>query len=62
MFMDHKLASIQDYIRQDIIDKYSMIDVNVFQENIFHTKYKLKTFDLDNYFFNFLLRIFQLMK
>lgn len=53
MFMDHKLTSIQDYIRQDIIDKYSMIDVNVFQENIFHTKCKLKTFDLDNYFFNF---------
>jgi S-adenosylmethionine decarboxylase len=35
------------------VDEYFMIDVNVFQENIFHTKCKLKHFDLDNYFFNF---------
>jgi S-adenosylmethionine decarboxylase len=28
-----------------------MIDVNVYQENIFHTKCKLKNFDLDNYLF-----------
>lgn len=53
MFIDHNLSSIQDYIRRDIIDKYAMIDVNVFQENIFHTKCKLKSFNLDNYFFNF---------
>ena len=53
MFIDHKLNSIQNYINQDLIDQYFMIDVNVFQENIFHTKCKLKSFDLDNYFFNF---------
>lgn len=53
IFIDHALSSIQDYIRPDLIDKYYMIDVNVFQENIFHTKCKLKNFDLDNYFFNF---------
>lgn len=28
-----------------------MIDVNVYQENIFHTKCKLKNFDLNNYLF-----------
>lgn len=28
-----------------------MIDVNIFQENIFHTKAKLKDFDLNNYLF-----------
>jgi S-adenosylmethionine decarboxylase len=28
-----------------------MIDVNVYQENIFHTKCKLKEFDLNNYLF-----------
>ena len=28
-----------------------MIDVNVYQENIFHTKMLLKDFDLDNYLF-----------
>ena len=28
-----------------------MIDVNVYQENIFHTKMLLKEFDLDTYLF-----------
>jgi S-adenosylmethionine decarboxylase len=28
-----------------------MIDVNIYQENIFHTKLLLKKFDLDNYLF-----------
>ena len=28
-----------------------MIDVNVYQENIFHSKLLLKDFDLDNYLF-----------
>ncbi|MNI96960.1 S-adenosylmethionine decarboxylase proenzyme precursor [compost metagenome] len=30
-----------------------MIDVNVYQENIFHTKCKLREFDLDNYLFGY---------
>jgi S-adenosylmethionine decarboxylase len=29
-----------------------MIDVNIYQENIFHTKMLLKEFDLNNYLFN----------
>ncbi len=53
MFIDHDIYSIQNYISQDLIDQYYMIDVNVFQENIFHTKCKLKNFDLNDYFFNF---------
>ena len=28
-----------------------MLDVNAYQENIFHTKMHLKEFDLDNYLF-----------
>ena len=28
-----------------------MIDVNIYQENIFHTKMLLKDFDMDNYLF-----------
>ncbi len=28
-----------------------MTDVNVYQENLFHTKMLLKDFDLDNYLF-----------
>lgn len=53
IFNDHKFISIQDYIDQSIFDKYEMIDVNVYQENIYHTKCKLKNFDLDNYLFGF---------
>jgi S-adenosylmethionine decarboxylase len=30
-----------------------MIDVNVYQENIFHTKCKLREFDLNNYLFGY---------
>ena len=50
-FIDHKINSIQNYIAADTRDLYQMIDVNVYQENIFHTKMILKEFDLDNYLF-----------
>jgi S-adenosylmethionine decarboxylase len=50
-FIDHKINSIQNYIARDSLDRYQMIDVNVYQENIFHTKMMLKEFDLDNYLF-----------
>ena len=50
-FIDHRITSIQDFISKDTKDRYQMIDVNVYQENIFHTKMMLKQFDLDNYLF-----------
>lgn len=50
-FIDHKISSIQNYIAKDTKEKYEMIDVNVYQENIFHTKMLLKEYDLDNYLF-----------
>ena len=50
-FIDHKINSIQNYLTRDTLDLYQMIDVNVYQENIFHTKMILKDFDLDNYLF-----------
>ncbi|WP_088066450.1 adenosylmethionine decarboxylase [Gottfriedia luciferensis] len=53
LFIDHDINSIQNYIPQKLKDLYQMIDVNVFQENIFHTKCKLKQFDLDNYLFGY---------
>jgi S-adenosylmethionine decarboxylase len=53
LFIDHSLTSIQDYIPDEIKEMYQMIDVNVYQENIFHTKCKSKDVDLDEYFFNF---------
>ena len=50
-YIDHKINSIQNYLAKDTKDKFRMIDVNVYQEHIFHTKMVLKEFDLDNYLF-----------
>ena len=51
LFIDHGIHSIQNYFSQDTLNAYEMIDVNVYQENIFHTKMLLKEFDLNNYLF-----------
>jgi S-adenosylmethionine decarboxylase len=50
-FMDHNINSIQNYLAADTKRRYQMIDVNVYQENIFHTKMLLKDFKLDSYLF-----------
>jgi len=50
-FIDHRITSIQDFFSRDTKTAYDMIDVNVYQENLFHTKMRLKDFDLDNYLF-----------
>ncbi len=51
-FIDHQINSIQNFLSRDTRDRYQMIDVNVYQENIFHTKMILKGFDLNNYLFS----------
>jgi len=53
LFIDHEISSIQNYIPDEIKNIYHMIDVNVYQENIFHTKCKLREFDLNNYLFGY---------
>lgn len=53
LFIDHEINSIQNYIPEDVKKLYEMIDVNVYQENIFHTKCKLKGFELNNYLFRY---------
>lgn len=50
-FIDHKVDSIQSFISADMVERYQMIDVNVYQEFIFHTKMRLKELDLDTYLF-----------
>lgn len=50
-YIDHKINSIQNFISTDTKTRYQAIDVNVFQENIFHSKLMLKDLDLDNYLF-----------
>lgn len=51
LFIDHEITSIQDYLAEDTKRQYQMIDVNVYQENIFHTKMMLQEFNLDDYLF-----------
>ncbi|AWH89570.1 adenosylmethionine decarboxylase [Limnobaculum parvum] len=51
-YIDHKINSIQNFMTDDITSLYHMVDVNVYQENIFHTKMMLKEFELDHYLFN----------
>jgi S-adenosylmethionine decarboxylase len=50
-YIDHKINSIQEFLSKAIRSRYEMFDVNVYQENIFHTKMHLKEFDLDTYLF-----------
>ena len=51
LFIDHNINSIQNFIAKRTLNKYQLIDVNVYQENIFHTKMMLKDFELTNYLF-----------
>ena len=50
-YKDHSISSIQEYLLEKTRKQYQMIDVNVYPENIFHTKMMLKKFDIDNYLF-----------
>lgn len=50
-YIDHQIDSIQNFLSREVKDKYDMVDVNVYQENIFHSKMKLKELDLDTYLF-----------
>ena len=50
-YIDHDINSIQNFFTPDIHDNYQMLDVNVYQENIFHTKMMQKDLDLNTYLF-----------
>jgi S-adenosylmethionine decarboxylase len=50
-YIDHRVHSIQQFIRKAILDDYQCVDINIYQENLFHTKLLLKNFNLDNYLF-----------
>ncbi|MFC0189886.1 adenosylmethionine decarboxylase [Fictibacillus aquaticus] len=53
LFIDHDITSIQNYISQEHKSMFDMIDTNIYQENVFHTKCRLKEFDLNNYLFGY---------
>ena len=50
-YIDHEISSIQDFLSEKTRQQYQMIDMNVNQENIFHTKMLLREFSIDNYLF-----------
>ncbi|MDQ2070356.1 adenosylmethionine decarboxylase [Natronospira bacteriovora] len=50
-FIDHDITSIQNFLSEDTRERYQMVDVNVYQENMFHTKMMLKDFELNDYLF-----------
>jgi S-adenosylmethionine decarboxylase len=51
VYIDHDIASIQDYISDEILKKYTAYDINIVSDNIFHTKMMLKNLKLENYLF-----------
>ncbi|MDQ0268299.1 adenosylmethionine decarboxylase [Cytobacillus purgationiresistens] len=53
LYIDHDISSIQNYIPEEVRDEYDMIDVNIYQAHTFHTKCKIKEFDLDQYLFGY---------
>lgn len=50
-FIDHNISSIQNYLSRDTKERFQMVDVNVYQENLFHTKMVVKRFELDDHLF-----------
>lgn len=52
LFMDHKITSIQDFIKKETLENYDAVDINIYQANLFHTKMLIKELDLQNYLFN----------
>ncbi|MCM1569097.1 MAG: adenosylmethionine decarboxylase [Roseburia sp.] len=52
LFMDHHMTSIQNYIKEETLQRYDAVDINVYDANIFHTKMLIKEIDLQNYLFN----------
>lgn len=52
LFMDHRMTSIQNYIKEETLQRYDAVDINVYDANIFHTKMLIKEIDLQNYLFN----------
>jgi len=49
VWIDHRIHTIQDFVDDRLLRKYRAIDVNVYQENLFHTKLMWKKVDLARY-------------
>jgi len=51
LYIDHDITSIQDYISDEILDRYMAYDINIVSDNIFHSKMVLKNMKLESYLF-----------
>jgi S-adenosylmethionine decarboxylase len=51
IYIDHDIASIQDYVSDRILDRYVAYDINIISDNIFHTKMMIKRLEMENYLF-----------
>jgi S-adenosylmethionine decarboxylase len=51
-FRDMQVRSIQDYIAPEILSQYDATDINVYQANLFHSRFMRKEIELQNYLFN----------
>jgi len=50
-YIDHDITSIQNFLDEETKEAYQMIDVNIYQENTFHTKMILQDFRVRDYLF-----------
>jgi S-adenosylmethionine decarboxylase len=50
-YIDHRIHTIQQFIDKKILEHYQCVDINIHQENLFHTKMLLRDFNLQNYLF-----------
>ncbi len=50
-YIDHRIHTIQQYIEKKTLDLYNCVDINIYQENLFHTKLLLRDLDLEKYLF-----------
>lgn len=57
-FIDYEINLIQNYFFDDMCEVYQMIDVNVYQENLFYIKMLFKDFELENYLFGDVIWMF----
>ncbi len=52
IFLDTKMASIQDFIDAGTLAAYDAVDINLYQANLYHTRMMIKEPQLQNYLFN----------
>lgn len=50
-YIDHSINSIQNFVTDEILIDYQAVDVNNYQENLYHTKMFRKEVDLAHYLF-----------